>query len=149
MVFQWRELRWSCLRSCPWRPPGGVRRSQQKKIRLLSALILKEGILKAPANTERHLPESSELQVRYFQCTTRGTVSPKHLPCLEKASLPRPCQSSQHFLLPTPGSLSPRHLCFMSRVTVDLSLTRVVLIDFQSSGIIINSTPFHSQKDPI
>ena len=37
----------------------------------------------------------------------------------------------------------------MGRVTVDPSLTRVVLIDFQSSVIIINSTPFHSQEDPI
>ena len=86
--LQWRELRWSCLRSCRLGPPCGVRRSQQKKeIRLLSALILKERILKAPANTEMHLPESSELQVRYFQGTTRDATSLKDVPCPEKASL--------------------------------------------------------------
>ena len=72
---QWTELSWGCPRSCWWRPPGGVR-SQQKKAKIPECSDSKGR--KPPINTEMHLPESSELQIRYFQCSTRDTISLKH-----------------------------------------------------------------------
>ena len=116
--LQWRELSWGCLRSCWWRPPGGVR-SQQKKAKTPECSDSKGR--KAPTNAEMHLPESSELQIRYFQCSMRDTISLKTPTPGEGWNLPLPCQSSQQFLVPTPGSRPPLGLCFM---TIDPSLTR-------------------------
>ena len=109
----WREPQWSEEISAEKRPLG--------------ALILKEGDLKPPAEIEMHLPESSELQVRYFQRSMGEPISLKYLPCPESASTYYGLVGQVNtFQPPTPGSLCPLGLCFVGRVTICPSLTGMV-----------------------
>lgn len=117
------------------------------------ALILKERAVQRHLLTQRCiLPESnSELQVRYFRKSATGTPRQPER-CNTKPGRPVsrftavPVRS-RHFLVLHTEEPCLHCVCASWVGDREPSLTRSgFLIDFQSSGIIINSTPFTLKK---